>query len=180
MLLEAQAIPAGTGHAAGRALLAQMYRRQFGEEMPPILLTPRGKPYWENSPLHFSVSHTRHHVFCVISRFPVGIDAEERNRNIRLELAPKLLSPSEMAQLESAPDKRLALLTLWVLKEAQVKATGEGLRSYPNRTDFSLADPRVTVIDNCLVAVIEMNGKRENVHERKAEAYPPGKALDPL
>ena len=48
-----------------------------------------------------------------------------------------------------------ALLTFWVLKEAQVKRTGEGLRGYPNKTDFSLDDPRVTEMDGCLVAVIE-------------------------
>ena len=51
--------------------------------------------------------------------------------------------------------KRRALLTFWVLKEAQVKRTGDGLRGYPNGTDFSLNDPRVTEMDGCLVAVIE-------------------------
>ncbi|MEI3093229.1 MAG: hypothetical protein V8T48_04715 [Oscillospiraceae bacterium] len=47
------------------------------------------------------------------------------------------------------------MLTFWVLKEAQVKRTGDGLRGYPNKTDFSLDDPRVTEMDGCLVAVIE-------------------------
>ena len=52
-------------------------------------------------------------------------------------------------------DKRRALLTFWVLKEAQVKRTGDGLRGYPNKTDFFLEDPRVTEMDGCLVAVNE-------------------------
>ena len=52
-------------------------------------------------------------------------------------------------------DKNKALLTFWVLKEAAAKMSGEGLRSYPNRTDFSLNDPRVMQINNCLVAVVE-------------------------
>ena len=60
-----------------------------------------------------------------------------------------------MVQFDAAPDKRRALLTFWVLKEARVKRTGEGLRGYPNKTDFSLNDPRVTEMDGCLVAVIE-------------------------
>ena len=46
-------------------------------------------------------------------------------------------------------------LTTPDIEEAQVKRTGDGLRGYPNGTDFSLNDPRVTEMDGCLVAVIE-------------------------
>lgn len=93
--------------------------------------------------------------FCALSRREIGIDAEELDRNVKLALAEKILSPKEKAQFDAAPDKRRALLTFWVLKEARVKRTGEGLRGYPNGTDFSLNDPRVTEMDGCLVAVIE-------------------------
>ena len=144
-----------TGHEAGRALLAQLYRQHTGEEMPPILLAPRGKPYWQDSSLHFSISHTKRHVFCAISDRPIGIDAEELGRNINLKLADKILSPAERSQYDAAYDKRLALLKFWVLKEAQAKLTGEGIRLRPTHTDFSLDDPRVTVQDNCLLAVLE-------------------------
>ena len=144
-----------TGHEAGRALLAELYAQQIGGEMPPILLAPRGKPYWADSALHFSISHTRRHVFCAISDRPIGIDAEELDRNIDLRLASKILSPQERVQFDAAEYKRLALLTFWVLKEAQAKLTGEGIRFHPTHTDFSLDDPRVTVQDHCLLAVME-------------------------
>jgi len=144
-----------TGHEAGRALLADAYRELTGEALPPILLGERGKPYFPGSPWHFSISHTKGHAFCVLSDRPVGIDAEELDRNINLGLAEKILSPSEKARFDAAPDKRLALLTFWVLKEAATKLSGEGLRGYPNQTDFSLEDPRVRKLDGCLVAVIE-------------------------
>lgn len=72
-----------------------------------------------------------------------------------LRLAEKVLSPSEKAQFDAAADQRRALLTFWVLKEASVKLTGEGLRGYPNDTAFSLADSRVREIDGCLVAILE-------------------------
>ena len=143
-----------TGHEAGRLLLAQLYREETGEDLPPILVTERGKPYFETSRLHFSISHTKKHAFCVLSDRNVGIDAEETDRNIDLRLAEKILSPMEKQQFDAAEDKRLALLRFWVLKEAAAKCSGEGLRGYPNRTDFSLDDPRVTEQDNCLVAVI--------------------------
>lgn len=143
-----------TGHEAGRLLLKQLYREETGEDLPPVLVTQRGKPYFEASPLHFSISHTKKHAFCVLSYKEVGIDAEEKDREINLRLAEKILSPMEKTQFDAAEDKRLALLRFWVLKEAAAKATGEGLRGYPNKTNFSLDDPRVTEMDGCLVAVI--------------------------
>lgn len=143
------------GHEAGRQLLARLYRAETGADCPPVLTTPRGKPYFEDSPLHFSITHTKNHAFCVLAPHPVGIDAEEQDRNINLRLADKILSPPEKAHLEKAPDKRAALLRLWVLKEAAAKCSGEGLRGYPNRTDFSPEDHRITEIDGCYVAVIE-------------------------
>ena len=144
-----------TGHEAGRRLLARLYRQETGEELPPILKTPRGKPYFPDSSWHFSISHTPKHAFCVLSRQNVAIDAEELDRTVNLRLADKILSASEKRQFDAAVDQRKALLTFWVLKEAAVKLSGEGLRGYPNQTDFSLEDPRVTERNGCIVAVLE-------------------------
>lgn len=146
-----------TGHEAGRQLLAQLYRQQTGEPLPEIAVTDRGKPYFPGGIWHFSITHTKAHAFCVLSRNPVGIDAEETDRKVNPALAEKILSPGEKKQFDAASDKRTALLTFWVLKEAQAKCTGEGLRGYPNDTDFSLTDPRVFERNGCLVAVIEEN-----------------------
>ena len=143
-----------SGHEAGRLLLARLYREETGEDLPPIAVTERGKPYFETASLHFSISHTKKHAFCVLSDRNVGIDAEEKSRDIDLRLAERILSPMEKAQFDAAEDKRLALLTFWVLKEAAAKYSGEGLRGYPRHTEFSLDDPRVTEIDGCLVAVL--------------------------
>ena len=143
------------GHEDGRKLLRQLFETHVGGEMPPIAIGERGKPYFEGHPIHFSITHTPNHVFCALSHRPIGIDAEELDRDIKLSLAEKFLSPGEYAQYENAQDKRLALLRFWVLKEAAGKCTGEGLQLWPNHTDFSLDDPRVQEIANCLVAVVE-------------------------
>ena len=144
-----------TGHEAGRQLLAQAYRAQTGEDLPEIRITDRGKPYFPDSPWHFSISHTRRRVFVALSRHNIGIDAEELNRDVNLRLAEKILSPDEKAQFDAAPDPRRALLTFWVLKEAAAKQSGIGLNGYPNHTHFSLDDPRVTESHGCLLAIIE-------------------------
>ena len=148
-------IAPGEGHEAGRKLLEQMVREFTGQPMPPIAVTERGKPYFPGSDLHFSISHSKGHVFCALSHSPIGIDAEEADRPISSALAEKILSPGEYAQWQRAADPRKALLTFWVLKEARAKCTGEGLRGYPNHTNFALDDPRVQQIGGCLVAVIE-------------------------
>ena len=146
-----------SGHEVGRQLLRQLYEEATGAVLPEIRLAERGKPYFAESDLHFSISHTEHHAFCVLSSCPVGIDAEEKDRKINLRLAEKILSDPERARFDAAGDKRDALLRLWVLKEAAVKLTGEGLNGYPNHTDFDPYDPRIQEIDGCYVAIIKEN-----------------------
>ncbi len=144
-------------HVAGQLLLAQMYEELTGEPLPPIERSPRGKPHFADGGLHFSITHTKQHVFCAISDIEVGIDAEELSRKVSPALAEKILSPYEYAQYEAVADaeKNEALLRFWVLKEAEVKCSGLGLRGYPNHTAFDLEDERITIIGDCLVAVIQ-------------------------
>lgn len=156
MILRSAVIrPDQTGHEAGRELLEKMYRELLQEPMPPIAVTERGKPYFTEGDLYFSISHTPRRVFCALAENPVGIDAEELDRKVNLRLADRILSPKEREQYEAAEDKQIALLTFWVLKEAAAKCSGEGLRGYPNETNFFLCDPRVTTREGCLVAAIE-------------------------
>lgn len=146
-----QVIPAGaTGHQAGRALLGRMFRVYTGEEIPEISLDIYGKPHFLAGNLHFSISHTKHFVFCALGEAPLGLDAEERNRRIDLRLAEKILTEAEYAIFQAASDKNAALLRLWVQKEAAVKWAGTGLRGYPkNVPDL----PPVRACLNCWVAV---------------------------
>ena len=136
------------GHEAGRELLAKMV-----QPLPQILVTDRGKPYFADNDLHFSISHTKNHVFCAVSCRNVGIDAEEMGRNMDLGLARRILSDREMARFQAAEDPRDALLRLWVQKESYAKLTGRGWGNYLCRTDFDPKDVRI--IDGCYVAVME-------------------------
>lgn len=151
------------GHRAGRALLAHLYREETGQEMPEIRVTERGKPYFPDSELHFSISHTRHHAVCVLAHCPVGVDMEELGRATAESLARRALSPGEWQQYAAAEDRDRAMLTFWVLKEAAVKLTGDGLAGFPNQTDFSLSDPRVREWDGCLIAVMTQDSQEGEV-----------------
>lgn len=155
MILGAMDLNGLSGHEAGRQLLHKLWQEHVGGELPEIAVAERGKPYFVESSWHFSISHTKRRVFCALSEAPIGIDAEEIDRQINLQLAEKILSPAERARFEAAQDKRLALLKFWVLKEAAVKLSGEGLRGYPNHTDFSPEDPRVFEMNGCFVAILK-------------------------
>ena len=144
-----------SGHDAAYRLLAQMIA-----PLPEIRKTDLGKPYFADSNLHFSVSHTKNHAFCAVSRRNIGIDAEETDRNIDLRLADKILSPTEKSRFDAAVDKRDALLRFWVLKEAFGKLAGKGWGNYLHETDFDPFDPRVQIIDGCYVATLTELGIR--------------------
>ena len=148
------ALEGKSGHEAAWELLRQLYLDRTGRILPPTAVTERGKPYFTAGTLHFSISHTKNHAFCAIAPVNLGIDAEEMDRPIKLSLAEKILSPAEMERFHAAADSRAALLRLWVLKEAAAKRSGEGLRGYPNDTDFSPEDSRIYEIDGCYVAVL--------------------------
>ena len=81
-----------SGHAAGRKLLTAL----CGGDLPEIAQTKQGKPYFPNSTLHFSVSHTKNHAFCCLSEKNVGIDAEETDRTVSPALANKVFSETEI------------------------------------------------------------------------------------
>ena len=149
----------GQGHEAGRQLLEQLYRAYTDAPMPTVCAEPGGKPFFapaENPlDLHFSISHTKGHAFCVLGEKPVGLDAEEMDRQVDLRLAEKILSAPEKQRFLAAADPRTALLKFWVLKEAAAKLTGRGLQGYPNHTNFDPEDSRVQIIDGCFVAILE-------------------------
>ena len=154
LYMDSMALDGCSGHEAGRLLLRRLYETHAGDPLPSIRTGPMGKPYFADSPWHFSISHTEHHAFCVLSDVPVGIDAEEMDRRIRLDMAPKILSQRELAQFHAAEDPRLALLQFWVLKEAQAKLNGEAMKWHPTHTEFTLPDHRIRQINGCLVAVM--------------------------
>jgi 4'-phosphopantetheinyl transferase len=81
------------------------------------------------SRLQFNISHTRGLVACAIARHEVGVDVERSDRTIDLGIARHYFAPEEVRLLSSAPRSQHAeiFFRFWSLKEAFIKATGEGL-----------------------------------------------------
>ena len=139
--LAAAPTTANQGGLDARRLLDRLYQETVGQPMPPLLRRKRGKPYFANSPLHCSITHTRAMVFCALAETEVGLDAEQLGRPVRPALVKKVLSSQEYCLWQQAEDPDRLFLSLWTLKEATVKYTGDGLRGYPNHLSFDLQGP---------------------------------------
>ena len=153
VFLLSEALNGRSGHDVGRELLARLYLQATDRELPPIAITPQGKPYFPDGQWHFSISHTKKFAFCVLSQRNVGLDAEEKGRPVSSTMLEKFLSDNEKARL--GDDRQDTFLRLWVLKEAQAKLTGRGMGNWMKNTDFNPFDQRIQEINGCYVAVLE-------------------------
>jgi len=109
---------------------------------------PRIDPSLGRPELAFNLSHTRGFVACAIGvGMMIGIDVESLSRNSPgLDIAERFFSPLEVAILRGAPwDQRpQTFFRLWTLKEALIKATGEGLSRELDSFSFSLEPVSIT------------------------------------
>ena len=127
-----------TGSDAVRALLGHAYRAEYGGALPEIAKTPRGKPFFPDRPdVHFSLSHSRTHVLCAISAFPVGADIESP-RHISRSAMRFFCSPEELLLFDP--------LDLWVLKESYLKLLGGTLPDI-RKMRFSRDGEKITAPD---------------------------------
>ena len=105
---------------------------------------PRIDPTHGRPELRFNLSHTRGFVACAVcTDSEIGIDVEALGPRLAgIDIAKQFFSPSEVAILRSAAKDQRAnmFFRFWTLKEAFIKATGEGLSRALDSFSFSL-DP---------------------------------------
>jgi 4'-phosphopantetheinyl transferase len=94
--------------------------------------TSRGKPTISNySSLQFNLSHSHElAVYAITANTAIGIDLEyQRPVDDLLQLAERFFNDQEYQMLKTftPSDQQQIFLQIWTLKEAYLKATGEGL-----------------------------------------------------
>ncbi|WP_158240841.1 4'-phosphopantetheinyl transferase family protein [Telmatospirillum siberiense] len=111
---------------------------------------PGGKPVLDGESgraPHFSLSHTRSMVAAAVGWYgPLGVDVETVTDGPRREdVAGLAFSAKEQASLSGLTGEAWndAFFTLWTLKEAAVKATGQGLSADLPGFAFALSPPRL-------------------------------------
>ncbi|MFA7553432.1 MAG: 4'-phosphopantetheinyl transferase superfamily protein [Spongiibacteraceae bacterium] len=106
-----------------------------------------GKPEIINSPvpLRFNLSHTFRYIVCAVTpRWNVGVDVEhtERKNDVR-EIAKHYFSEQEVSDLFALDEVQQldTFFDYWTLKEAYMKASGEGLSLGLGNFSFNLGNP---------------------------------------
>ncbi|MBE6629550.1 MAG: 4'-phosphopantetheinyl transferase superfamily protein [Ruminococcaceae bacterium] len=113
-------------------------------------VTPNGKPYFEGSPVQFSISHTGTLVAVAVSKnHPVGLDIE-KIRPLREKFAARYFSEREQTEFANSDDPDTTLIRLWTAKEAVGKYHGTGLSGDLREIDTA----------NTTSAVFEKDGTR--------------------
>ncbi len=130
--------------ADGFVLARGLLRRILGEylDRPPAEIrfarNGNGKPFIENHPLEFNLSHSRERtLIAVTSGRQVGIDIEFRRKDLSMEaIAARWFAPEERAFFQSLQNPCDGFFDIWAKKEAYVKALGIGI--YKNLNTFAV------------------------------------------
>lgn len=117
-----------------------------------------GKPHLAyNSTLQFNLSNSHSVVLCAVAwDQEVGIDVEHMKRDIYINgIAKRFFSPEESAALQKLPvEEQLAgFYRLWTLKEAYIKAIGQGfsfpLNRFTTNVKATQTDGLISVDGDC-------------------------------
>jgi len=133
-----------------------------------IVYNHYGKPSIENIPdFHYNISHSGNWIVCATGEFEVGIDVQEI-KPIELDVAKRFFTKQEYIQLlsKNETEKLSFFYELWTLKEAYVKALGNGLSIPLNSFSIEITDSMYT----CLSNVVE-NKKLEFMQYTIGEGY---------
>lgn len=117
----------------GRWLLRGALATHLGQDPATlrIALSERGALQLPEHPgWYCNLTHTHSLVAVTLARTPVGIDVEAAARDARIAaLARRYFAPTEVAGLVAMPEpaQRERFFRLWTLKEAYIKARGQGM-----------------------------------------------------
>ena len=113
------------GHEGGRRLLARALEREGRSWAEPERRPDGGKPFLPGFP--FNLSHSGDWSVCAVGPAELGVDLQAE-RPLRRDLSRRF-APEEREWLQGLPEKGRpgAFFDLWAVKEAVLKATGQGL-----------------------------------------------------
>ena len=103
-----------------------------------------GKPYYEDCPLYFNISHSGEYVALAVSDMPVGIDVQ------RVTDIPERIM---MRYIRSCPDDPLSQTMLWAEYESIGKCEGVGIPHNCDRDDYYTVSRQLDGAVLCLCTV---------------------------
>lgn len=82
-----------------------------------------GKPFVENVPIYFSISHSKNYVAAAISDKQIGLDIQSKSE-YNSQIAKRYFSKTDNYKLEKAKQKDLMFTRFWTKFESSLKLFG--------------------------------------------------------
>lgn len=117
-------------HMTGERLLETGLRREYGCELSkePRGRGEHGKPFLALRPdIHYNISHSGKYVVCILAGEEVGIDIQIHKKANYWRMLERIMPPDKIRELLEGERPVEAFFARWVLCEAYIKWTGEGL-----------------------------------------------------
>ncbi len=150
---------------AGEMLVKEYISETYGlsAESTNISIGANGKPYIENSPVYFNISHSGDMVVCAFDKNPIGIDVE-KIKNIDLKIGKRVFCDKELQYLfgHSAPfdftktaDKEILIrfFELWTVKEAYLKFKGIGIAIDLKNLNIDRKNVKAEIFNDYVISV---------------------------
>ena len=129
----------------GELLVRYVMCHQFLYKNEEIVFmrSAEGKPYIENIPVHFNISHSGDFVICAFSELEIGIDIEEI-KEVDLAIAERFFCSFEVQDLfmQKQVDQFEYFFSLWTLKESYLKWLGSGMAIPLDSFGFKMTEKR--------------------------------------
>ena len=116
-----------------RCIGAGILEKYIGEKYKVnsnIIIDRHGKPFYENNPIYFNISHSGNYVVAVVSDDNVGVDIQRVIKD-KHRVAQKQFLEAECEFVNQGTDENEQMerfCQIWTAKEAYLKNIGIGLR----------------------------------------------------
>lgn len=99
--------------------------------------TEKGKPYFKNLSLNFSLSHTENAVACAVLPKEIGVDIQKKSAEY-IRVMRRVCCENEINFVSASKNPSADFVKLWTLKESYVKCIGTGISNNISNYDFSV------------------------------------------
>ena len=117
-------------HMIAEKLLEIALKKEYGINLynEPRAEGEHGKPFLTLQPrIHYNITHSGKYVMCIIADQEIGIDVQV-HKKVNFERMLERMVPADMIrEILDSDEPEKAFFTQWVLREAYIKWTGEGL-----------------------------------------------------
>ena len=117
-------------HMIGEKLLEYAIKQEYNIRLAyePRALGEHGKPFFTLRPnIHYNISHSGEYVMCILAEQEVGIDVQIHKEVNMERMLKRMVSPELAAEILESENTKERFFEQWVLREAYIKSTGEGL-----------------------------------------------------